>query len=110
FMQRNRQIPITRIFFNFIANCMTNLFCRENFSDSQSGLRLLNRRAIDAIDLQIDGFGFCSEMLIRAEQVKLQIEETPIRVYYTDYSIRKGQDFQVGLNTAFNFLWNALFK
>ncbi|MEM9920829.1 MAG: glycosyltransferase family 2 protein [Bacteroidota bacterium] len=110
FMKKNEEIPKTRIVFNFIANRMTNLFCKKNYSDSQSGLRLLNRNAIENLNLQIDGFGFCSEMIIKAERAGLQIEETGISVRYTDYSIRKGQDFQMGINTAFNFLWNILFK
>lgn len=103
-------IPKTRIIFNWIANVMTNFFCRNNYSDSQSGLRLLNRNAIEKINLQLDGFGFCSEMLIKAEKTKLKITETPTKVLYTDYSISKGQDLHNGITTAFNLLWNTLFK
>ncbi len=110
FMNREDEIPRSRIFFNFIANRMTNFICKKNYSDSQSGLRLLNRRAIMRLDLHLDGFGFCSEMIIKAERSHLRIQETPTTVVYTDYSISKGQDFQVGIVTAFNILWNTVFK
>ena len=110
FQNKKSDMPKTRILFNGIANLMTNLFCENHYSDSQSGLRLLNRKAIESLDLQIDGFGFCSEMLIKAERAGLKIKETPIQVQYTQYSINKGQDFHMGITTAFNFLWNTIFK
>ena len=110
FLKQKNSIPITRIAFNAIANVMTNLFCKKKYSDSQSGLRLLNRKAIESLNIQIDGFGFCSEMLIKAEKAGLRVSETPTTVRYTNYSIRKGQDFQMGITTALNFLWNTIFK
>ncbi len=110
FMKNGNQIPRTRIVFNFIANLMTNIFSKKKFTDSQSGLRLLNRKAIESINLELDGFGFCSEMLNKAEKADLKIEETATKVLYTKYSISKGQDFNVGITTAFNFLWNIFFK
>lgn len=105
-----REMPRLRRFYNFLANRLTNVFTHRNYSDSQSGLRLLSRRAIEGIDLAIDGFGFCSEMLLKAENAGLKIDEVGTTVRYTDYSLSKGQDFQVGLNTAFHFVWNSLFK
>jgi len=110
FLDPNLCIPRSRRIFNGIANGMTNLFARGSYTDSQSGMRLLNRKAIESLDLQIDGFGFCSEMLIRAENHRLSTGETPISVRYTSYSISKGQDLQVGFTTALNFLWNLVFR
>lgn len=110
FLAKGQEIPTIRKFYNFLGNLLTNIFTHRHYTDSQSGLRLLNRRAIERIDLEINGFGFCSEMLIKAESAKLKVEETPTSVLYTEYSMGKGQDFQMGLNTAFHFLWNALFK
>lgn len=110
FASQENNIPVSRRGYNFIANRMTNIFTRKNYSDSQSGLRLLNRKAIELINLEIDGFGFCSEMIVKAERKKLRIEETPISVQYTDYSLQKGQDFHIGMRTAFNFIWNVFFR
>ena len=44
------------------------------------------------------------------EQADLKISECPIFVRYTEYSMSKGQDFQVGVMTAFHFLWKLIFK
>ncbi|PHI20318.1 dolichol-phosphate mannose synthase [Lewinellaceae bacterium SD302] len=110
FLSDLEQMPASRRLFNAIGNLMTNIFCKQRYTDSQSGLRLLNQRAINELQLEIDGFGFCSEMLIKAEKAGLKISETPTHVRYTDYSRSKGQDLQMGFSTAFNFLFNVLFK
>lgn len=110
FLKRGSEVPRLRILYNFLANVLTNIFTHRNYTDSQSGLRLLNRKAIERINLEINGFGFCSEMLIKAESAGLLVRETPTSVRYTSYSMSKGQDFHMGLNTAFHFLWNNWFK
>ncbi|WP_020539520.1 glycosyltransferase family 2 protein [Lewinella cohaerens] len=110
FMHAENRIPRIRRIFNAMANILTNTFCKHHYSDTQSGFRLLNRRAIEAIDLYQDDFSYCSEMIIQAEQADLKISECPIFVRYTEYSMSKGQDFQVGVMTAFHFLWKLIFK
>lgn len=110
FTQKNDAIPLLRRFFNLLANILTNIFATHHYSDTQSGFRLLNKNAIDLLELVQDDFSYCSEMIIQAERAKIRVGECPISVRYTDYSIRKGQDFQVGLFTAFHFLWKLIFK
>jgi len=61
-------------------------------TDSQSGLRIFSRKAINSLQWQSAGFEFCSEMIWRAKQAKLTIKEYSIRAIYTDYSKAKGQN------------------
>lgn len=110
FLSKDNQIPGIRRFYNQIANILTNTFCQGSYSDTQSGFRLLGERAIARINLYQDDFSYCSEMIVHAEQEDLKIVECPISVRYTAYSLQKGQDFQVGIKTAFNFLWKLLFR
>ena len=110
FLSDNSQMPLSRKWFNSLANLLTNLFCSNRYTDSQSGLRMLNRQAIEQLNLTIDHFGFCSEMLILAEQKGLIVKEVPITTLYTDYSRSKGQNFLTGLGTAFQILWKIIFK
>ena len=109
-IERSEGVPATRIAYNQISNIFTNIFCKGKYSDSQSGMRLLNRKAIEKLDLQLDGFGYCSEMIVHAEEEGLTIGESPIRVAYTEYSMSKGQDLQMGITTAINLLWKLIFK
>jgi glycosyltransferase involved in cell wall biosynthesis len=110
FQNRENRIPFSRRFFNRIGNIITNLLCQQRYTDSQSGLRLLNESAIQQIEFHIDGFGYCSEMIFQAEKSGLMIGEVPTCVSYSAYSMRKGQDFEVGITTAVNFIWKVLFR
>lgn len=63
-----------------------------NSTDSQSGLRVFSRRALEQLRWKTHGYEFCSEMLWRARQKRLVIDEYPIKAIYTEYSKSKGQN------------------
>lgn len=67
-------------------------------SDSQSGMRIYSRKALEQLRWKTSGYEFCSEMIWRANQLKLTIGEYPITVIYTDYSKAKGQNNWNGVN------------
>lgn len=60
-------------------------------TDSQSGLRIFSRRALENLRWHTSGYEFCSEMLWRANQLGMKIREYPIQAIYTEYSKSKGQ-------------------
>ncbi|HMI09799.1 MAG TPA: glycosyltransferase family 2 protein [Candidatus Saccharimonadales bacterium] len=61
-------------------------------TDSQSGLRIFSRNALERLRWKTSGYEFCSEMLWRAKQIGLTISEYPIEAIYTEYSKAKGQN------------------
>ena len=71
---------------------VTWLLFGVNVTDSQSGLRVFSKRALDILEWKSTGYEFCSEMIWRAKQANLQIREHPIKAIYTDYSRSKGQN------------------
>lgn len=71
---------------------ITYLLFGVNVTDSQSGLRIFSKRALDELKWRTSGYEFCSEMLWRAKQQRLRIGEYPIKAIYTDYSKSKGQN------------------
>ncbi len=82
----------TKVLGNKGLSAITNLLFGINVTDSQSGLRIFSRRAIEQLRWKANGFEFCSEMLWRAKQQNLKISEFPIEAVYTDYSKAKGQN------------------
>jgi len=60
-------------------------------TDSQSGLRVFSKNALDLLYWRASGYEFASEMLWRARQLNLKTGEFPIKAIYTDYSKSKGQ-------------------
>lgn len=71
---------------------ITNLLFGIRVTDSQSGLRVFSKRALSELKWKTSGYEFCSEMLWRAKQLGLLIDEFPIKAIYTDYSRSKGQN------------------
>ena len=82
----------TKILGNKGLSFITKLLFGINVTDSQSGLRIYSRNAIDNLDWKTTGYEFCSEMIWRAKQLDLSIAEYPIEAIYTDYSMSKGQN------------------
>lgn len=70
----------------------TRILFGINVTDSQSGLRVFNKKALRELKWKTSGYEFCSEMLWRANQLNLVIAEFPIRAIYTEYSKAKGQN------------------
>lgn len=71
---------------------ITFLIFGVSVTDSQSGLRIFSKKALEQLRWKTSGFEFCSEMLWRAKQLKLVIKEYPIEAIYTEYSKAKGQN------------------
>ncbi len=79
-------------------------------TDSQSGLRIFSKKAINQLTWKTDGYEFCSEMLWRAKQQGLSIGEYPIEAIYTDYSKSKtrGQNNWNGVHLVKTLLRHRL--
>lgn len=71
---------------------ITYMLFGVNTTDSQSGLRIYSRNALEQLRWKTSGYEFCSEMIWRASQLGLKISEYPIQAIYTDYSRSKGQN------------------
>lgn len=82
----------TKIIGNKGLSLITYLLFGINSTDSQSGLRIYSRTALEQLRWKTSGYEFCSEMLWRAKQLGLRIDEYPIEAIYTDYSKSKGQN------------------
>lgn len=61
---------------------ITYLLFGINSTDSQSGLRIFSRNALEKLYWKTTGYEFCSEMLWRAKQLNLSIGEYPIKAIY----------------------------
>lgn len=84
-------IPRARIFMLKAATWFTRLHSGLKVSDTHNGLRLLTRKAAIEIRLTQPKMAHASELLARIRALGLQFAEAPVRVRYTEYSMRKGQ-------------------
>lgn len=81
-----------KIFGNKGLSTITKILFGVDVTDSQSGLRVFSKKALENLRWKTSGYEFCSEMLWRAKQLNLNISEYPIKAIYTDYSKAKGQN------------------
>jgi glycosyltransferase involved in cell wall biosynthesis len=87
----SKGMPWYRVFGNKLLSLITFFMFGVFVTDSQSGLKALNKKALRNLTYYSNRFAFCSEMIWRAQQNGLSITEIPIKAIYTDYSLNKGQ-------------------
>lgn len=79
---KNRTIPRYRKFGMKVLDRATMVGSGLRLTDSQSGFRAYSRKALHAIDVNQNGMGVSSEIIIRAADSKLKIREAGIVTRY----------------------------
>ena len=82
----------TKVIGNKGLSTLTHLLFGIDVTDSQSGLRIYSKEALNNLEWKSSGYEFFSEMIWRAKQSNMKISEYPIKAIYTDYSRSKGQN------------------
>lgn len=86
-----KKAPWHRLLGNYIMNIITFCFYGVWASDTQSGFKAFSRKAAQSMQLSFFGYEICSEMIGEIKKRKLRYREVPIKIIYSDYSLRKGQ-------------------
>lgn len=90
-LKNHEGMPWYRIIGIWGLNLITLFFFWVWTTDSQSGLRAFNRKAISEIDLQSNRMEVSSEFFNEISRKNLKKVEVPISSIYTEYSLTKGQ-------------------
>ncbi len=96
-------IPLHKRFGNFFLNCVTYLFSGI-FTDSQSGSRAFNRRALEKIKIRSNRYEVSSEIIVQAVKRGLKVRETPVKCFYTKYSKTRGTT----ITSGFKIFWGLI--
>lgn len=87
FNRKGYRIPKYRKIGIDIINWLLNVFSNLKIDDAQSGFRAYNKRFINLISIEENGFGFSVEVLIKARAKNLTIFPVPIScIYHEDGS------------------------
>ena len=84
-------IPAARKLALRFAVIFTRCQAGLKLTDTHNGLRLFTRRAALAIRITQPRMAHASELLAQIGRLKLRYAEAPVKVCYTEYSLRKGQ-------------------
>jgi len=90
-LMKNSKMPLDRKIINMGANVFSYLLFGVWVTDTQSGLRALNKLAIAKINIKMNRMEVSSEFLKEAKKSHLRIKEIPIKAIYSKYSRAKGQ-------------------
>lgn len=91
-----------------LFNLITYIFYHIKTTDSQSGFRAYDKKAIRLINIHTLGYEFCTEIFGEIRRHKLKFVEVPIKTIYTKESRRKGQPAINGINIMIKLLSRAL--
>ncbi len=97
-------MPYRRRVANWIANVVTYLLFGGWTTDSQSGLRAFSSQAAARMRIMTRGMEVSSEIIAETVKNRLTRQEVPVKAIYTDYSLSKGQSFDVGLQTLMRLI------
>ena len=82
-----KSMPRMRRFLNWSSNFMTFLMTGIWTTDSLSGLRAFNRKAIESVSIKTDRMEVSNEFFKEIGRNKLKLDEVPIKAIYTEYSL-----------------------
>jgi glycosyltransferase involved in cell wall biosynthesis len=97
-MLDSKGMPFIKIFGNWAMNILTLLVFHKWSSDTQSGMRAFNTKAIKKMRFHSIGYEICSEMIGEIKRNNLRLVEIPIKVIYTNYSRATGQNWLNAVN------------
>lgn len=97
-----RDVPAGRRLVLRAATAFTRATTGLDLTDTHNGLRVLSRKAVEVMDLTLDGMAHASQLLSRIAQHRLSYVEAPVTIAYTDYSRARGQSNINALNIAFD--------
>jgi polyprenyl-phospho-N-acetylgalactosaminyl synthase len=84
------------------ATLFTRASTGLELSDTHNGLRVLSRRAVEVMDLSLNGMAHASQLLSQVAANRLSYVEAPVSIAYTEYSRTRGQSNANALNIAFD--------
>ncbi len=109
FLNDASDVPFLRRVLLRAAVLFTRLVNRVPVTDTHNGLRAFSRRAAETIDLKLDRMAHASELLDQIRASGFAFREVPVRIRYTEYSLRKGQSARGALRILLHYLMGRLF-
>jgi hypothetical protein len=93
-----------------LAIKFSNITSGLQLTDTHNGLRILNRKFADEIQITMPDMSHASEILEIIAEKKYTYKEVPVTIAYTDYSRAKGQSVLNAVNIAFDMLLRKVAK
>ena len=97
FIKSKLNIPTIKRIVLLVVVFFTNLLSKVNLSDAHNGLKAIKKTALKKIDINIDQYGYESQIINEVSRKGITYKEMPTNTIYTEYSKNKGQKLNNGL-------------
>lgn len=67
-------------------------------TDAHNGLRAFNKKVADEMNIRMNGMSHASEIVSMIDKQGWRVDEEPVDILYTEYSMSKGQSLINGVN------------
>jgi len=84
FLGDNKEMPLIKKIGNSGLNFLAGLLFGIKSTDTQSGFRAYDRKALEKINFELDSYAICTEILKEAKKHNLRVEEIPIDAIYPE--------------------------
>jgi glycosyltransferase involved in cell wall biosynthesis len=92
------------------AVLFTRVVNRVNVTDAHNGLRAFSRRAARKINITLDRMAHASELIDQIRWSGLPFKEIPVRIRYTDYSLKKGQSSRNAIGIVVQYVLGRILQ
>jgi glycosyltransferase involved in cell wall biosynthesis len=103
-------MPTSRRWLLKLAVLFSNFTTGTRLTDTHNGLRVLNRKAAQALNFTQNGMAHASEILEQFSRARLTLKEMPVTIQYTEYSLNKGQSAGNAINILIDLVVGRLLK
>lgn len=112
FLRRDDQkaVPLSKRILLKMAILVNGVMTGLWLTDAHNGLRVLNRKAAESLDLCENRYAHATEIIHQIHQLKLKCVERPTRVHYSGYSRAKGQSMWNAVNILIDLLRRRILK
>ena len=96
--QDNSQVPwIKRMVLKTVV-LLSPSSRKLGLTDAHNGLRAFNKRVADEMNIRMNGMSHASEIVTMIDKCGWRVDEEPVDILYTEYSMSKGQSLINGVN------------
>ena len=96
--QDNTQVPwIKRVVLKTVV-MLSPRTRRLGLSDAHNGLRAFTKKVADEMNIRMNGMSHASEIVTMIDNNGWRVDEEPVDILYTEYSMSKGQSLINGVN------------
>lgn len=104
FLRRDNRIPFVRRYILKVGILVTWLLSGIRLTDTHNGLRAFSRTAAQRIRIVQDRMAHASEIIDEIAMRGLRYKEIPVRITYSEYSMKKGQSSGAGFRVLLDFI------